>query len=304
MRYLVIGAGGTGGPLSAYLARAKKEVTVIARGRHLEAVRQKGLKIETVWGEAFSAHVNACSMEEYKGKPDVVFVCVKGYSLEETISFLKTIAHPQMIVIPILNLYGTGETIQRQIPQILVTDGCIYVSANIKEPGVIQMHGKIFRVVYGVRNPEEYDARLEQVKRDLDESGIAGVLSDNIKRDAMEKFSYVSAMASCGLYFHAQACDMQKEGRQRTMFTELVREIELLSKEMGISFDVDLAEKNLKILDELAPSASTSMQRDIDAGKHSEIDGLLFEVVRLGRKYHVSLPGYEMVAQTFRELRS
>lgn len=303
MKYLVIGAGGTGGPLSAYLTRAQKEVTVIARGSHLEAIKKNGLRIETTWKEEFVAHLKACKMEEYEGKPDVVFVCVKGYSLEETISFLKKIAHPEMIVIPVLNLYGTGEKIQRQIPEILVTDGCIYVSANIKKPGVIQMHGKIFRIVYGVRNPEEDDKRLKEIRKDLEESKITGILSDQIKRDALEKFSYVSAMAACGLYYDAVACDMQKEGKERALFVELIREIVLLAKKMGISFSVDLVEKNLQILDDLAPSASTSMQRDIAAGKNSEIDGLLFEVVRLGKKYHLSLPAYEKVAEAFKGVR-
>ncbi|MCI7813079.1 MAG: 2-dehydropantoate 2-reductase [Robinsoniella sp.] len=299
MKYLVIGAGGTGGPIGAYLTRAGKDVTLIARGEHLRKICSEGLKVETSWDDGFTVYPNACEMEEYRERPDVVFVCVKGYSLDEATTFLRKIAHPDLIVIPILNLYGTGERLQRQLSDVCVLDGCIYVSANIARPGVIYMHGKIFRVVYGVRSQEEDRPVLGKIREDLEESGICAIVSENIKRDALQKFSYVSPMASCGLYYDAVAGDMQKEGKERTLFVDLIREIEKLAQKMGISFTVDLVENNLKILDDLAPSASTSMQRDIAAGKQSEIDGLLFEVVRLGEKYGVPTPAYQMVAEKF-----
>ena len=107
LKYVVIGAGGTGGPIGGYLARAGKDVTLIARGRHMEAMKAHGLEIELA-GESFVAPVKACSMEEYKETADVIFVCVKGYSLEEAAEFIKKAADAHTVVIPILNIYGTG----------------------------------------------------------------------------------------------------------------------------------------------------------------------------------------------------
>ena len=149
--------------------------------------------------------------EHYDEQPDVVLVCVKGYSLEDTIPFIQRVAKPSTIVIPVLNIYGTGAKMQEQLPKFLVTDGCIYVSANIKEPGVLIQHGRILRVVYGVRNmstqkvnikraQEEILDALKNIKKDFDDSGIDGVLSENIQRDALEKFSYVSPIGAAGLY--------------------------------------------------------------------------------------------------------
>ena len=80
-------------------------------------------------------------MQHYKDRPEVILVCVKGYSLDGIYEFIRRIAKPQTIVIPILNIYGTGAKMQEKLPGMLVTDGCIYVSANIKEPGVILQHG-------------------------------------------------------------------------------------------------------------------------------------------------------------------
>lgn len=284
------------------MSKAGKDVTLIARGRHLAAMREKGLAIEKMWdGTTETIPVKATDMEHYDEQPDVILVCVKGYSLEDTIPFIKRVAKPTTIVIPVLNIYGTGAKMQEQLPELLVTDGCIYVSANIKEPGVLIQHGKILRVVYGVRTGEEYDSRLEEIKKDFDDSGIDGVLSENIQRDALEKFSYVSPIGAAGLYFHATAADFQREGEQREAFKTMIREIAALAQAMGVPFERDMVEVNLKILSTLAPEATTSMQRDVMEGKASEIDGLVYEVVRMGEKYHVPVPMYAKVAERLRE---
>lgn len=297
MKYVIIGAGGTGGIIGAYMTKSGKDVTLIARGRHLEAMQKNGLKIERIWTDIQeTVPVRAMTMEEYVDKADVVLVCVKGYSLDETIPFIKKISHDDTVVIPVLNIYGTGGHIQESLPDILVTDGCIYVSANIKEPGVLLQHGKICRVVFGTREKDRTTVVLEKVAEDFNDSGIEGILSENIKRDALQKFSYVSPIGAAGLYCNAVARDFQKEGEPREMFKSMIREITAIADAMGIQFEEDLVDVNLKILRTLAPEATTSMQRDVLEGKDSEIDGLVFEVVRLGRKYNVPVPNYEKAA--------
>ena len=127
------------------------------------------------------------------------------------------------------------------------------------------------------------------------------ILSDDIRRDAMTKFSYVSPAGTAGLFCNAVAGDFQKEGEAREVFKALIREIVELSHAMGIQFQEDLVERNLKILSDLPPETTTSMQRDVLALRQSEMDGLVFEVVRMGKKYGVSMPQYEKAAEYFRE---
>ncbi|MDD4171549.1 MAG: 2-dehydropantoate 2-reductase [Syntrophomonas sp.] len=297
MKYLIIGAGGTGGSIGAFMTEAGKDVTLIDQGMHLEAIQKNGLKMETTCkGNYTVCPMKAWDMDHYNEQPDVIFNCVKGYSLEGTIPFIKRIAHKDTVVIPILNIYGTGGRMQKQLPDLLVTDGCIYVAAEIKEPGTILQKGDIFRVVYGVRKPEEYRPVLEQVAADLEDSGITGIISDNIRRDALQKFSYVSPMAACGAYYDINAGAAQQEGKVRDTFIALMREIEALAQGMDIHFAVDIVKTNLEILDNLSPAASTSLQRDLKQGNNSEMNGLIFEVIRLGRQYGVPLPTYEMIA--------
>lgn len=302
MKYLVIGAGGTGGSIGAYMTEAGKDVTLIARGAHLKKMQEEGLRMETTKkGNYVVNPVRASDMEHYDEQPDVIFVCVKGYSLEDTIPFIKRVAKASAIVIPILNLYGTGGRMQEKLPELLVTDGCIYIAAEIREPGTIWQNGDIFRVVYGVRKKEELRPELFEVAKDLKESGIDAVLSDNIQRDALQKFAYVSPMAACGLYYHVSAGEVQKTGEPRDTFVKLMREIDALAVAMGVPFLADIVATNLRILDSLNPTASTSMQRDIYAGKSSEIDGLIYEVVRMGKKHGVPTPTYEMVEKKARK---
>lgn len=319
MKYIIIGAGGTGGILGFCMTKAGKDVTLIARNAHLEAIQKQGLSVEKMWiNETETIPVSAESMESYEAKgekADVILVCVKKYSLDSCIPFIQNISHENTIVVPVLNVYGTGAYLQEKLPKVLVTDGCIYVSANIKQAGVLLQHGEILRVFFGVREKEdlkklngqldgEYKAEilLKKITQDFKDSGIDGILSDNIKRDALTKFSYVSPIGTAGLYLHAVAGDFQREGEARELFKTLIREIVTLANAMGITFEEDLVERNLKILSNLPEEATTSMQRDVMEGKQSEIDGLVYEVVRMAKKYGVEVPAYERAAEKFREM--
>ena len=319
MKYIIIGAGGTGGILGFYMTKAGKDVTLIARNAHLEAMKKQGLSVQKMWtNETETIPVGAESMESYEAKgekADVILVCVKKYSLDSCIPFIQNISHENTIVVPVLNVYGTGAYLQEKLPKVLVTDGCIYVSANIKQAGVLLQHGEILRVFFGVREKEdlkklngqldgEYKAErlLKKIAQDFKDSGIDGILSDNIKRDALTKFSYVSPIGTAGLYLHAVAGDFQREGEARELFKTLIREIVTLANAMGITVEEDLVERNLKILSNLPEEATTSMQRDVMEGKQSEIDGLVYEVVRMAKKYGVEVPAYERAAEKFREM--
>ncbi len=301
MKYLVIGAGGTGGSIGAYMTEAGKDVTLIARGEHLRQMQEHGLRMETTQkGDYTVQPIKASDMEHYEERPDIIFVCVKEYSLEDTIPFIRRVAGPDTIVIPILNVYGTGSRMQKQLPGLLVTDGCIYIAGEIKEPGTILLRGDIFRIVYGVREPGELRPELFTVAQDLKDSGIDGILSGQIRRDALQKFAFVSPMAACGLYYHVSAGEVQKTGEPRDTFVKLMKEVDALAVAMDVPFLVDIVATNLRILDTLSPEASTSMQRDVYAGKNSEIDGLIYEVVRMGQRYGVPVPTYEMVVDKAR----
>ena len=279
------------------MARSGKDITFIARGEHLQAMKEKGLKVELPDDEFVIRPVKAADSESYNDKPDVVFVCVKGYSLKDIIPFLRRISDEHTIIIPILNIFTTGRELAAELPGRLVTDGCIYVAAQIKEPGCIQMRSDIMRVFFGVRDKEDFRDELKTVDANLRESGIEGGISEDIAKDALLKFFYVSPQGACGLFYDVPAGDIQKPGESRECFITLIKEIDALAGAMGIRFEEDIVARNLAILADLAPDATTSLQRDIASGGASEIDGLIYEVVRLGDEYGVAVPEYRKISE-------
>lgn len=298
-RYLILGAGGIGGALGAHMLRGGLDVSFIARGRQLAALTRTGLTLEKP-GEVFSlGPVRAWDTETWAGEADVIFLCVKGYSLEETVPFLQRAARRGTAVIPLLNLPDTGERLQKLLPEALTASGCIYIASEVSAPGHILMRGSILRPVFGLPGGGTSPI-LERVREDLTACGMDAVLSDNIRRDCLTKFSYVSAQGACGLYYGVSAGAMQRPGEIRDCFSALTAEIGLLARAEGTDLGADLQERNLKILDGVEPSMTTSLQRDILRGGPSEIDGLLFRVPEAGRARGVILPNYERIAAALR----
>ena len=300
MNYLIAGTGGVGGSIAAFLALAGKDVACIARGDHLAAIHTHGLRLHSDLKGEHTLHIPACTAEEYTGKADVIFVCVKGYSVDSITDLIRRAAKPDTVVIPILNVYGTGPRIQRLVPGVTVLDGCIYIVGFVSGKGEITQMGRIFRLVYGAhRGTQVSRERLEAVKHDLEESGIKADLSDDIDRDTFVKWSFISAMAVTGAYYDVPMGEVQKPGQVRDTFIGLSRESAELGRKLGIDIPDNLVEYNLMVMDKLDPHSTASMQKDLARGHESEVQGLLFDLIDAAEAHGVDIPTYRLVAQKF-----
>lgn len=306
LKYLIAGTGGVGGSIAAFLSLAGKDVTCIARGEHLAALREHGLQLHSDLKGEHTLKIPAYTAEEYTGilssgyKADVIFVCVKGYSVDSITELIKRAAHEHTVVIPILNVYGTGPRIQRLVPGVTVLDGCIYIVGFVSGRGEITQMGKIFRLVYGAhRGTIVSRETLEAVQRDLQESGIKAEISDDIDRDTFVKWSFISAMAVTGAYYDVPMGEVQRPGKVRDTFIGLSQESAALGKKLGIEFKEDIVEYNLKVVDKLAPESTASMQKDMAKGHQSEVQGLLFDLIAAAEEHGIEVPTYRMVAEKF-----
>jgi len=309
LKYLIAGTGGVGGSIAAFLALAGKDVTCIARGEHLAAIRENGLQLHSDLKGEYALRVPAYTAEEYTAlvstsadyKADVIFVCVKGYSVDSITELIKSAAHEHTVVIPILNVYGTGPRIQRLVPGVTVLDGCIYIVGFVSGRGEITQMGKIFRLVYGAhRSTIVSRETLEAVQRDLQESGIKADISDDIDRDTFVKWSFISAMAVTGAYYDVPMGEVQKPGKVRDTFIGLSQESAALGRKLGIEFKEDIVEYNLKVIDKLAPESTASMQKDMAKGHQSEVQGLLFDMITAAEEQGIEVLTYRMVAEKFK----
>ena len=172
MKYLIAGTGGVGGSIAGFLSLAGKDVTCIARGAHLQSIQTNGLKLKSDLKGEHTLRIPATTAEEFNGKADVIFVCVKGYSVDSIVELIKRAAHKDTVVIPILNVYGTGPRIQKLVPEVTVLDGCIYIVGFVSGTGEITQMGKIFRLVYGAHHGTVVKpGLLEAIQQDLQEAG-------------------------------------------------------------------------------------------------------------------------------------
>ncbi|HSN58261.1 MAG TPA: 2-dehydropantoate 2-reductase [Clostridiaceae bacterium] len=299
MKYLIVGTGGIGGSVGGFLAAAGLDVSFIAHGRTLDALKKNGLTVNSyLKGSLHIKNVKAYSPEEYELEADVVFVCVKDYSLDSVIPFLKKACGSGSIVIPLLNGFGAGDRIRAELAHIRVADGCVYVSAFIDSPGSITQIGSLFKMIFGFKEGSGLDSSLlEEVKADLKGCGIDANVSDRIEMEIFRKFSFVSAAAACGSYYGVTIGEIQHEGVYRDTFLGLCKEIEEIAGKLGFNFNQDLISLNLNILDKLAPDTTSSLQKDLKAGKQSEIDSLIFSVVRLADRLGAEAPLYRMIAK-------
>jgi 2-dehydropantoate 2-reductase len=301
MKFLIIGTGGTGGSIGGFLASAGYDVTFIARGKHLGHMKEKGLKIKSALkGEIILPVVQACEAKSYTDKADVIFLCIKSYSIDDIMPFLQRASHKDTIVIPILNGIGIGDKIYEKFKEAYIVDGCIYIVAYMASPGEIVQSSGIFKVVFGSREnqPVPLD-KLEAVKDALCSSGIQGVISDNIVKDTFQKFSFISPYAACGVYYNITAGQMREIDEYRQMYVNLSEEIKSIANALNISSSADIPAANLKLLNSLTPDTTASLQKDFLAGRQTETDGLIFEVIRLAEKHGVDVSNYRQVAQKF-----
>lgn len=303
-KYLIVGTGGVGGTLGGFLALAGHDVTCIARGNHLAAFREHGLHLHSdLLGEHY-LNVKACTAEEYNDTADVVLVCVKGYSIDSVKDVIARASRRDTLVLPILNVYGTGPRIGRLVPHATVIDGCIYIVGFVSGDGEITQMGTILNLVFGAR-PEQGVARvrLEQIAKEFNEAHITAHISDDINRDTFVKWSFISASACAGLYCDAPMGGMQYPGKAQDTFIALSRESEAIGRALGIKFTEDMVEHNLAVARSLEPQSTASMQKDIARGHQSEIHGLLFDMVALGEQTHVACPVYYEIAEHFAKYR-
>lgn len=295
MKYLVIGAGGTGGAISGFLARAGYDVTLIARGENLKAIQENGLHLmSSKIGNLMLKEVKATDMDNYNDTPDVIFVCVKSYDLDAVAPFIKKVATEKTIIIPILNMITAGKEL-REKTGLDVLDGCVYVTAHKEGPGTVVQEGPLFRIVMGEKENANSVAVYELAK-EIEAAKIRCIVSENIKRDCLRKLSMISPLAAVQTFFDFNAGQIREHEKALSMFKNCVREIMEIADHMGYPLPDDTIEKNVKSLMMLDSDMVASMVRDLNDGKKSETNVIIFDPVRYARANKLNTANYFMVA--------
>ena len=300
MKYLIVGAGGVGGPLGALMRLGGMDhVEIIARGEQLEAMRDGYTLVRNGAEEDFVTGVKVSSQEEYLASgehPDILFVCVKTYSVADVAPFVQEAAGPETVIIPLMNGIRTGDLLRRYVKNRQIAEGCVYVYSRKDGPGRFRLDSRYLRVLFGAGETAVDGRILAQAEKEMRAAGVDATYAENIAQETLRKFSYVSPAGAVGLRYGCCAEGFQKEGPARELFKEAVQNVIDLGKAMGVELPADMLTLDLALHDSVPPESTTSMQRDVAAGGRSEYDNQVLEPIRLGERYGVDMTAYRKVA--------
>jgi len=270
MKIAIVGTGGLGGYYGGLLARAGHEVTFLARGSHLDALRQKGLQVKSVHGDFSVVPAAATDRPEEIGPVGLVLVCVKTPALDAA------------------DRLGAAVGLEH------VLGAVTWIAANIEAPGVIRQSSTFRRIVLG-----ELDGRItprvQRTVATLQATGITVEPTDNIRKVLWTKFVFIAGFSGLGALTRLEAGDYRAVPETRALMTSLMREVEALARAAGVGLDRDVLDQALAIIDGAAPGMKPSMQRDVEAGRPSELESMIGVVTRKGRELGVPTPTADMV---------
>jgi 2-dehydropantoate 2-reductase len=288
MRFVVVGAGGVGGLLGALLARGGSEVAFVARGASLAALAQSGLSLESSLG-TFRVKVLAAEDPAALGKADAILVAVKSWQVLEVAPRLAPLVGDSTVVVPLQNGVEAAAQLAGALGERPVLGGLCWLFAWMEGPGRTRHVGGAPRVTLGERRGGT-SARVERVCSVMQVAGIEATVSSDIECATWEKFLFLDPFGSVGSVTRVGAGAFRTLPEPRALLEAAVREVEALARARGVRLKPDAATRALAQIDTVAPDATASMQRDIVAGRQSELLELTGAVVRLARESGVDVP--------------
>jgi len=294
MRIAVVGAGGVGGGFGAALAKAGADVTFIARGAHLAAMKKGGLKVRGGRGDTHLVPTRATDDPADIGKVDVVLFCVKLWDVESAGRQIKPLIGPDTAVIPLQNGIDAAERLIPILGSNAVMGGVAQISASIVAPGVIQQVGTFMRMVFG-----ELDGRPSQRGEDFLalclKAGFDATLSEQILTELWMKFILLASNAGMMALARQPIGKLRDDPDLRPIFMAAYQETIDVGRARGVALPADALDKILDFTSHAPPAMKASMALDLDRGNRLEVPWLSGKVAELGRQLGVPTPTHSMM---------
>ena len=295
MKIAMMGSGGVGGFFGGRLAHAGYDVSFIARGAHLAAMRERGLTIENQQqGEIRVPKVRATDDPAQIGRVDLVIVSVKLWDTESAARQIKPLLGPGTGVLSLQNGVIKDDILRRELGDAAVMGGVGYVATTISRPGVIHQTGTMQRIVLG-----EYDgrksARATFLHEALVRAGVNAELSDDVRRAIWEKYVFLVALSATTTTMRMPIGPIRENPQTRAFLRELIRENIAVGRAHGVALPEDYAENRLAFADRLPTDMTSSMHHDLERGSPLEVNWLSGGVVQLGAAKGIPTPANRAV---------
>jgi 2-dehydropantoate 2-reductase len=290
MRIAIFGAGGAGGYVGARLAEAGTAVVLIARGDHLRAIRHDGLRLESIAGDAVIEPVEATDDPAQAGAVDAVIVATKTWDLPAAAESMRRLIGPETFVVPVLNGIEAPDVLAAALGRRHVLGGLAGMVSYVVAPGRIRHAGAEPWIAFG-----ELEGGVTDRVRALEEElrrcrGLRVEVPGDINVAMWEKFLFITSIGGVGAVTRSTFGEFRALPETRAMLEAAMREVLAVARSRGVALGDDAVTRSVALVDGLEPDGTSSMQRDIMAGRRSELDAWNGAVVRLGREAGVATP--------------
>jgi 2-dehydropantoate 2-reductase len=291
MRFCIVGSGAVGGYFGAKLAHAGHEVTFLARGANLTAIRERGLMVKSSLGN-FTVRGPAEDRAEQVGPVDVAILAVKTYSNPEVLPLLKVIMRDQGVALTLQNGVDSVDDLAASVDRTRVLGGTTYVATALAEPGIIEQTGTHRRIVFGEVAGDT--ARVsDRVKRIHDAFAASDIVSEPVadaRVPIWEKFCYLAPFAAFTGAARVPIGPIWSDWTSRHMLVSAFGEVEAVARAEHVTLPTDVVERIVAYVDSIPPTTRSSLLIDLQQGKPIEIEALAGAAVRRGATRQVPMP--------------
>jgi 2-dehydropantoate 2-reductase len=289
MRIAVIGAGGTGGYFGGLLAQAGEDVTFIARGVHLGALRRRGLTLESRLAGTFTIPVQATDDPRGVGSVDLILFCVKTYDTDTAAESIRPLIRPDTMLLSLQNGIDNEERIARAAGHTSGIGAVAYVTSVIKGPGVIAQTSGPGKIILGELSGGA-SARTERLHNVLQRAGITAEVHPEIRLVLWQKFLFICAFSGVTAVSRLPIGAILADPETHDLFQGTSEEVEAVAHASKIDLPADGVEQALATASAAEPSARGSLYHDLAVGRRLELESLNGEVVRRGREHGIETP--------------
>lgn len=294
-RITIVGLGGVGGFYGGLLASkyqdsTEVEICFVARGKHLEAIKQNGLKVLSKDSEVLGHPAVATSEWKDVQNSDYIILATKGYDLAQTIQDMKAVVADKTVIIPLLNGVEAYEQLREAFGVSKVWQGCTYMVSRLKEPGVIDNPSGRQRILFGLDG--EVTEEMKEFEVILKEAGVHAEATNQISKEVWEKYILVSSSAMATAYFDSSFGGVMAEHPEE--MKQLITEASTIGKKKGVALTEDVVEVIIERLKAIPYDSTTSMHSDFKAFKeHNELGIMGGYMVKKGIVLGVETPMYK-----------
>ena len=300
MRIAIFGTGGVGGYFGGRLAQAGEDVTFIARGEHLRAIKASGLKVESRTGDFTVFPAKATDDVGDVGEVDLVIVGVKAWQVPEAARKMKPLVGSKTTVVPMQNGVDATAQLVTELGQHNVIGGLCRIVSFVVGPGHVRHAGFKPSIIIGELDNRRTD-RIASIEQVFKRAGVEITVAPDIQIALWTKFLFIASFSGVGAIADAPAGVIRSDPKWRTQMIKAMEEIYALAHARGIKLPPDSIETVMGAVNALPEDATSSMQRDIAAGKPSELESQNGAVVRMADETGVEVPTHELIYNTLSE---